>query len=363
MVLLRRKGGPFSSMTLDGRSIVGMKMEELADKCRPYGRYLSYFMPPPSAGCLPPPSSHIVPCPHTARHIVVSTATIKSTFGHAFVDEFEDARKMRVERQHNIFALARTGYEALFKLRGDDAKYVLSRSHELYGAVKEHKGISIGMHVRHGDKHPMEYQYNEDYIPLSRYVDTARDIYIDLVEGGVSGGASTSDKKSKPRSPEKDLFTRHTSSRMILASDDPTVYDSPEIGLNSLRAQDRIVLATKQALEAAQGHKNPWIDEITGWEGGFYKSVFFSLGQPNKNANDPPKTSEAVPEQAMKLRELVGRAYLLDLAVLGKADAMVCTVSSVTCRLLAVMLGWDKSITKGKWRNIDGQFDWRGIIW
>ena len=65
----------------------------------------------------------------------------------------------------------------------------------------------------------------------------------------------------------------------------------------------------------------------------------------------------------MKLRELVGRAYLLDLAVLAKADTMVCTVSSTACKLLAVMMGWDKAFKEGRWRNIDGDFDWKGIAW
>jgi hypothetical protein len=324
----------------------------------PYGKYLSYFINPPSAGCLAPPKSHMVPCPHNARHIVVSAATVQSTFGHAFTEEWEDASKMRVQRQHKIFDLLRTGYEALFKLRTDDAKYVLNRALELYGDIKSEGGISIGMHVRHGDKHPMEYQYQKDYIPLDRYTDTAREIYIDLIENAS--------RKSKPRSPNTDnaLVARHTSSKMVLASDDPLVYESQELGPNSIRAQDRIVLATKAALEAAQGKKNPWIDEITGWEGGFYRDVFFSLGQPVGNANDMQKLdSENVPEQAMKLRELVGRAYLLDLAVLGKADTMVCTVSSVGCRLLAVMMGWEKAVRQGRWRNIDGEFDWRGIRW
>ncbi|KAH7072834.1 hypothetical protein BKA63DRAFT_52050 [Paraphoma chrysanthemicola] len=319
----------------------------------PYGKYSSYFAPPPSAGCLPPPPSHMVPCPHTARHIVVSGATVKSTFGHAFTEEYEDARKMRLERQHKIFALVRTGYEALFKLKGEDAKYVLNRSLELYGKAKEHGGISIGIHVRHGDKHPMEYQYQKDYIPLSRYIDTARDIYIDLIE-------SKHTKKSNME--EK----RHTSAVMVLASDDPLVYDAPEVG-HTLRAQDRIVLATKAALEASNpAAKNPWIDEITGWEGGFYRDVFFSLGQPVANANDMAKAQTDVSEQAMSLRQLVGRAYLMDLAVLGKADTVVCTVSSVSCRLLGVMLGWDSLMGKAeekRWRSIDGSFDWKGIMW
>jgi hypothetical protein len=300
----------------------------------------------------------MVPCPHNARHIVVSAATVQSTFGHAFTEEWEDPTKMRVQRQHKIFKLLQTGHEALFKLRTDDAKYVLNRALELYGDVKSEGGISIGMHVRHGDKHPLEYQYQKDYIPLDRYINTAREIYIDLIEN--------SGKKSKKRSADAGtaLFARHTTSKMVLASDDPLVYESTEVGPNSIRAQDRIMLATKAALEAAQGKKNPWIDEITGWEGGFYRDVFFSLGQPVGTANDMQKLdAENVPEQAMKLRELVGRAYLLDLAVLSKADTMVCTVSSTACRLLAVMMGWEKAIQQGNWRNIDGDFDWRGIMW
>lgn len=193
-------------------------------------------------------------------------------------------------------------------------------------------------------------------------MDTARDIYIDLIESKQPNGKKS--KKSKTFSPDQ-LFARHSPSRMILASDDPVVYDSPEIGQNSLRAQDRIVLATKAALEAASGKKNPWIDEITGWEGGFYRDVFFSLGQAGSN-NAGKVVDVEVSKEAMGLRELVGRAYLLDLAVLGQADTVVCTVSSTSCRLLGVMLGWDALVGKEserRWRSIDGSFGWKGIMW
>ena len=296
----------------------------------------------------------MVPCPHNARHIVVSGATVGSTFGHSFTDEWEDATKMRVARQRKIFGLARAGYEALFKLRGDDGKYVLNRALDLYGPLHESGGLSIALHVRHGDVHPLEYQYSSDYIPLDRYIETARDLYIDLVESNPSHSHSHSPTTK-----------RHTASKMILASDDPLVYDSPELGPNTLRAQDRIMLASKATLEAAHGAgtKNPWIDEITGWEGGFYPSVFLSLGQPVGNAGDiAALDAHNVPVGAMGLRELVARAYLLDLAVLGKADCVVCTVSSTACRLLAVMVGWE-GVVGGKWRNIDGEFEWRGIMW
>jgi hypothetical protein len=308
---------------------------------RPYGKYSTFFTPPPSAGCLPPPTSHMVPCPHTARHIIVSGATVKSTFGHAFNEEYEDARKMRVERQHKIFGLLRTGYEALFKLRPDDAHYVSNRTAEIFVPASQ-GGLNIGIHVRRGDKHPYEFQYQKDYIPLDRYISAAHDI------------ASHRNK-------------RHASSTtIVVASDDPQVYESPELSTTTTRAQDRIMLATKATLEAAQGKKNPWIDEITGWEGGFFRDVFFSLGQPVGNAHDVGQldnSGDAVPEDAMRLRELVGRAYLMDLAVLGSADSVVCGVSSVGCRILAVMLGWERGIERGGWRNVDGEFDWKGIVW
>jgi hypothetical protein len=286
---------------------------------------------------------------------------VTSTFGHSFTDEYEDPTKMRVMRQSKIFSLAHTGYEALFKLRTDDAEYVLNRALELYGHVKSEGGMSIGLHVRRGDKHPLEYQYQKDYIPLTRYIDAARALYIDIVEGAAKKKSRSSFFSSNPL-----VVARHTTSKIILASDDPLVYESPELGPNSVRAQDRIVLATKAALEAAQseGSKNKWVDEITGWEGGFYKDVFYSLGQPVGNAEDMKKANEgAVPDGAMKLRELVGRAYLLDLSVLGKADTVVCTVSSVSCRLLGVMMGWQEAVVGGKWRNVDGEFEWRGIMW
>ncbi|KAF2265631.1 hypothetical protein CC78DRAFT_183023 [Lojkania enalia] len=324
----------------------------------PYGKFATYFMPPPATGCMPPPKTQMVPCPHNARHIVVSAATVRYTFGHSFNEEYEDPRKMRVQRQHNIFGLLRTGYEALFNLRADDAKYVTERAETIYNPIKEHGGVSIGIHVRRGDKHPYEFKYQKDYIPLDRYIETARDIYIDRVENAGGKG-----KKSKKSLGGNDLHARHSTSKLVLASDDPQVYDSAEMS-HTLRAQDRIILATKQALEAAQGKKNPWIDELTGWEGGFYRDVFFSLGQEVKNTNDVSNLDiDSVPDSAMKLREFVGRAYLLDLAVVGRADTVVCTVSSIGCRILAVMMGWESAVERGNWVNVDGDFDWKGIIW
>lgn len=54
----------------------------------------------------------------------------------------------------------------------------------------------------------------------------------------------------------------------------------------------------------------------------------------------------------------MARAYVLDMKIVGGADRVVCAVSSVGCRLLAVMVGWEEGIENGKWRNVDGGFGW-----
>ncbi|KAF9629834.1 hypothetical protein BFW01_g15 [Lasiodiplodia theobromae] len=347
----------------------------------PYGNYTSYFQPPPTPSCLPPMTSQVVPCPHHARHLMVSAATIRTTFGHAFVEEYEDPRKMQVQRQHKIFGMLRDGYEALFRLHDDDANYVLERTRSLYEPVIEKGGVNIGLHVRRGDRHPFEYQYSKDYIPLDRFTQGVQ--YLIAEHYGPSLPGNTTDGAKVERdahdAPVKSLHTpaaaasqqEHpdllslTSSQAVLASDDPDVYMAPEMA-GVVRAQDRIVLASKKTLEASGArNKNRYIDEVSGWEGGFFRDVFWSLGRSNANnagtasgnRNDEPN------EAALKMRELVGRAYLLDLAVVAKADQIMCTLSATGCRLLAVMMGWEHAIGQGAWKNVDGEFHWRGIDW
>jgi hypothetical protein len=68
---------------------------------------------------------------------------------------------------------------------------------------------------------------------------------------------------------------------------------------------------------------------------------------------------------ASQMRTLVGRAYVLDLAVLARAsDATVCAVSSAGCRILGVAMGWEgvrhEGSSRRKWINVD---DGRGWSW
>lgn len=342
-----------------------------------YGKYSTYFQPPPSQDCLPPPRTQKLPCPHHARHLLVSSATTNWVFGHGFTDEFEDPRKMKVERQEPIFSLLRSGYEALFKLADKDAAYYAKRVNSLNSTTRDQGGIEIGVHVRHGDVHPREFQYQKSYIPLEKYVAAAKEL-ISVAFGKVG--------KYHRESPEE------LKSKMIFASDDPDVYLADELN-GAEKAQYQISLASKSALDAATASKGsakgPRPQNI-GWEGGFFRDIFWSLGAPSfeRGAGSPNPSKREMPIQtahsvnlaavwkdaekdfhfhptpeALRLRELVGRGYLLDLAVLAQTDQVVCGISSSACRVLAVMMGWEKAIVKEGWNNIDGSWHWKGIVW
>ncbi|PQE20763.1 hypothetical protein CJF30_00002086 [Rutstroemia sp. NJR-2017a BBW] len=306
-----------------------------------YGKYTTFFKPPPEPKCRPPPRHEMLPCPHHARHLIVSAATASYTFGGAFNEAFEDARKMEVYRQRPVYEMARQGYRALFRLADEDAGYVDQRVAEFktkttLEPVDQASGIVVGVHV---------------------YSDRARTLIDDQFNSSRPDG--------------KEDVVGKMASALVIASDDPDVYDSDEFKDVS-RAQEQIRLASKNALEAAAPKATDpgprkFVDDTVGWEGGFYAGMFWSLGKPTGTpgtAVEKPDTMLPPTAEALRLRELVARAYLMDLAVLGRAsDKIVCTVSATGCRLLAVMLGWEKAIEDGGFVNVDGDFNWRGIAW
>ncbi|EXJ76023.1 uncharacterized protein A1O5_00531 [Cladophialophora psammophila CBS 110553] len=331
----------------------------------PYGQYSTFFASKPSPSCRLPGPSHRVPCPHQARHLVVSAATTSWIFGESFHNHFS---------QREIFDMAREGYEALFKLRPQDEQYVLSRVEKLrkdvdtsiatssipqdkdfdddddyWNDVPPENGL-VGIHIRRGDRHPFSLTYSQNYIPPEIYMATA----LKLV------GQSSQWK-------------------FLVASDDADMYDHIDLP-NTLRAQERISLASKKKL-ASMGQGGG-----LGWEGGFFKDVFWGLGLP-QDVKERKKWGSPMPmkakhrfgekdddgrekrrdyrthptKEALQLRELLGRAYLLDLAMLAQSDKVICGVSANACRILAVMLGWERSFEKKDWNNVDGGYRWRAL--
>jgi hypothetical protein len=329
-----------------------------------YGEFSTYFKPPPKPACRPPPMTYRVPCPLQARHLIVSSANAHLIFGDNFKEYYRNSFAVGETRQKDIFDMAHSGYEALFHLVGDDAVYLQQRIQGLNREVRSKGGIAVGLHVRHGDSHPLETQYSDSYIPLDMYVKKLGTIIRTHLEQAHGDSALAQSMISH--------------SKIMLASDDPDVYSSLELG-GAERAQGYISLASKSVLDAASEQQELLSEENVGWEGGFFQDMFWSLGvaADNSHAGGPlpsnrgptgPKTLslESVAEQhrlqpskeALLLREWIGRAYLLDLAVLSQSDQVICGIGSASCRLLAVMMGWNKAITRQAWQNIDGNWRW-----
>ena len=250
---------------------------------------------------------------------------------------------MNQHSQREIFDMARAGYEALFDLRRDDDSYARQRIADLRSPSPS---LLVGIHLRRGDRHPFEFTYSQGYIPPHLYKEPAEAF------------ASTSSR-----------------SKIIIASDDPDVYAHGEL-CHHARAQTLITLSSKKT------------SGDVGWEGGFFKDQFWSIGLPleaqeQKKAGSPlpnrpkgkdtasqhPKTSSTQlrrdyrthpTDEARQLREYIGRAYLLELSILGQTDRVVCAVSSHACRILAVMLGWERAMEQEHWQNVDGdgRYDW-----
>ncbi|KAI0523854.1 hypothetical protein F5B22DRAFT_420835 [Xylaria bambusicola] len=331
-----------------------------------YGKYTNIFQPSPVQNCKPPPRHQMLPCPRSAKHLVVSAATAQEIFGSSFNAEYENTKRTDINRERAIYDLARIGYEALFHLNNDDKPYVRDRVKQLKAQAvvpqgNYNDGTIIGIHVRQGDLHPFEYQYNGAYMPLDQYAQKFRDLIDER------------HNFSTPLGGEDIVAKQH--SFMVIASDNPDVYEADEFK-GAFRAQEQIKLAGKQHAEESAQHEK-WVmhkfeEEAFGWEGGFFASMFKHLGHTTLHNNLEEKDDDdskgegeefdSTSEDTVRLRELVGRAYVMDLAVLSEvSDSVICTMSAMGCRLLAVMMGWDKAMTRGNWVNIDGGFSWTGI--
>lgn len=335
---------------------------------RSYGKYSDLFQPPAKPDCSPPPPNHRLPCPRQARHLLISSGNSAWIFGNSFREHFRINSNDYIHRQQRTFELAHSGYEALFHLAEPDAASAKTRLSQLDSQFRSKSRLVVGIHVRRGDKHPWEYQYQDSYTPLETFTRTAES----MIESHFHPSHSSRLSNEVPVVPKS---AEETDSPILLASDDPDVYSLRELA-NTSRAQSHISLANKAALDAAtptdaafqdpDNYFKKFVEGNVGWEGGFFPSVYWGLGNPSAGsqaARGLREEREVTPpsDLSLKLRQLVARAYLLDLAVLGKSDAVVCGVSSMGCRLLGVMMGWEKGILGGRWRNVDGNYEWRAF--
>lgn len=322
-----------------------------------YGAYMDMFQAPPVPDCRPPPRHQMVPCPVQARHLVVSSVTTKDVFPALLAKHRRDTGADSSQR--DLLELARTGYRTLFKLTKEDRDYVDKRIKELEGKAKTdgttiQDAPIIGLHIRRGDQHPLEYQYRDTYIPAEVFLSQAQHL------------AEMHYNDTKIEGEKRKAIT-------VIASDDPMVHKESDF-LDAYLAQQRIRLASKEAIEQANPDPHVlhhFVEEAHGWDGGFFAPMFWNLGAERKNnaaataaPGDYSKSMEPPSEQTLRLRSFIGRAYMMDLAVLaGASDKVVCAVSAMGCRMLGVMMGWERAMEKGAWVNVDGGYSWSGLSW
>lgn len=381
-----------------------------------YGNFTDIFKPPPVPSCRPAPRHEIVACPRHARHVVVTPDTAQGLWGSSLSTGIstEADRAGALEdplKQRAVFDLARKGYEALFQLADADAQYVIRRTRVLReqaraGTKAGHEDARrlVGMHIRRGDRRPLEHEYAQSYVPLYLFSDAVGRIAerrhqeqeakmkpavpttttkkttsssglfphaIQQIPLPLAGKPTTS-----PAGPGSGRASRRGPSLLpVVATDDPAVFDADELAASVAaaaprRAQDHIKLAGKGS------------DAMDGWAGGFFSQMFWTIGRQGSNDNAASSGGArlvAPTEGETRLRQLLGRAYLLDLAVLeGLGTEVVCAVSATGCRMLAVMMGWEAAFGPGeggrlaggeadgegrggRWINVEKGFAWPGV--
>ncbi|KAI4137117.1 MAG: hypothetical protein L6R39_007471, partial [Caloplaca ligustica] len=174
-----------------------------------YGEYTTFFQPPPTPACRLPPATQRLPCPPQARHLVVSASTYQWVFKD-IIQPLSDHHGSHhaATRRSRAFSLARAGHDALFHLTGPDADYLSTRLVELDSTTRSNGGLTIGLHLRRGDRHPWEPQYRDSYIPLTTYLSVAHA----LLSSHINPHNSTlTDSAASAMS----------ASTFLLASDDP----------------------------------------------------------------------------------------------------------------------------------------------
>jgi hypothetical protein len=241
-----------------------------------------------------------LPCPRSTHHLSVSHATSTFVFGHAFIDEFENPTKAGSLRQDRIFALMHVGSTALLRLRPELRREVEKRKKELIAEADMGGGAWVGIQVRKGDWKPRTWGWRKAGNGVP--LDAIADAAAELSEG---------------------------EGRVVVMSDDPEVPGAPQLA------------GSHPAVLGAEGML----------EGGWSREKFAELEMGERISTGR--------------RFLVEMMVIADLVKVGEADTggVVCAAGSAACRLLAVLLGWDKSILKERWKDIDGGLGWSGVNW
>ena len=303
----------------------------LDDRDWPWGGWEDYFLaPPPASSSSPPPGTgpavpvEAVPCPRHAQAIVAAHTTRTYMFGHAFSEHFERPRFAGSRRQQRIFALVAAGYAHLFQLQPALEEDAQARVRALTARAGD--GAWVAVHVRRGSLKPHTWAWHKSAIPLDVFVNAA----VELIDSAAG---------QQP--------ARQQRGRVVVVSDDRAVPDAPQLA----------------------GSFSPWNSNGrqggggggTGMAGGYSPDQLLALPMADRVA-----LGREFVVQLRVVAELLSRRNSSDPSSGEGASSqagVVCAAGSATCRLLAIMLGWELSVEMERWKDIDGGLGWRGIDW
>ncbi|KAH9942942.1 hypothetical protein B0H21DRAFT_695748 [Amylocystis lapponica] len=282
------------------------------------GRWSDHFQdvrglqPGPEPGCRAPPPEELVACPRTARHWVISSRTAKYHLGHEYEENYQDPYAHEVNRQKPTFNVGLESFTQTIRPNAYNAALIRAARSEMASILSLpdfHTSLGnldpyISVHIRRGDRKAVSWAYHKSYVPLENYAQAARDTWARLYNTSA------------------DPATAHFPSPPVtwVASDSPDALREFVAAFPSSTALFALDLSTDPDLRALAPTR-PYIQGEFDME-----------------------------EEEERIR--LTRGMVVDLALVSGLwawpddvvpGAVVCTISSVVCKVSALGLGFDRA--------------------
>ncbi|KZT08733.1 uncharacterized protein LAESUDRAFT_742405 [Laetiporus sulphureus 93-53] len=298
------------------------------------GLWMDYFedvritQPGPEPGCMPPPPEELVACPRSARHWVVSSRTAAFHFGDKFVETFEDKAADGINSQRPIFNRATYSLTHTIRPNAHTAALIRAARLEIASVLSlpsgddHHAGHNpepepyIGVHLRRGERTMQSDMYNQPYLPTSNYARAVRNTWTRLYPDSPLPSTSAS------QHPDSELGPLHFPAPPItyIATDSPEALREYVTEFPPATAVFALDLSTKPALRAIAPERD------------YVQEQF---------AQEPDEQRAAMTRGMLVDLALVSGLWAVEGEVVP--GAVICTISSNTCKLSAFGLGWHRA--------------------
>ncbi|KAK9447785.1 uncharacterized protein V1518DRAFT_420418 [Limtongia smithiae] len=311
-----------------------------------YGKWTDYFDPVPDEQCVRPPLDVVHPCPHAAAHLVISSATqhwaLRDTFDDANTrpersefDAVEDDTAAQVRRLNTI-KMARTGHDALWRLRPGIAQRGPERAQRAVSSIPptqvrlastqaetaraaESGSACVGVHFGgpRNEAAPRQPRTADSYSRWARYHRALRDIHIRNRLEALRAPAPATEAK---------LAVRLTT-------------DNTDLVLSLYSVVNRPVLRSSV--------------------GATSEEPFGGDGEADED-EDEDEDEEQVLQYARAQRREVALAAIRDVLAMDECRYVACDTRTATCLALMVMR---VGAAEKQWANVEPAVQWTGSSW